>query len=215
MYRSRSPVSSSRSFPTRVRSARTARGASKTRRGRNGDSTASRLKRAAESGPVQKWVKVMRSPAPRIRFLVKKWVPVTELTQEERQEYDREETEKAKRREKEQLQAKQLTSNDGKAEGKPEIPESSGSIISTMAVSPPKPQLISQPSLTSSTLPVGPTSTEESKIDISEEPATKKIRLDESAEGKIFKAPDTTENQVRDSTVTVTETTTTANNTQN
>lgn len=157
----------------------------------------------------------MRSPAPRIRFLVEKWVPVTELTQEERQEYDREEMEKAKRREKEQLQAKQLTSNDNKAEGKPEIPESSGSIISTMAVSPPKPQLISQPSLTSSTLPVGPTSTEESKIDISEEPATKKIRLDESAEGKIFKAPDTTENQVRDSTVTVTETTTTANNTQN
>ena len=79
MYRSRS-----------ARSTRSARGSTKSRRAGSRGGFADRIRRAAESGPTRKWVKVMRPPAPTIRFLVSKWVPFNDLTEEERLEYDRE-----------------------------------------------------------------------------------------------------------------------------
>lgn len=85
MFRSRTPP------PPRARSSRStrsARGGTKNRRASKGGGFADQIRRAAESGPAQKWVKVERAPAPRIRFMVSKWVPINELTEEERQNYE-------------------------------------------------------------------------------------------------------------------------------
>lgn len=88
MYRSRTPPPSSRSRS--ARSTRSARGSTKSRRAGSRGGFADRIRRAAESGPTRKWVKVMRPPAPKIRFLVTKWVPMNELTEPERLQYDKE-----------------------------------------------------------------------------------------------------------------------------
>jgi hypothetical protein len=105
MYRSRTPTSSrARS----ARSTRSARGSTKRRRGAGkGGGVADQIRRAAESGPTRKWVKVMRAPAPRIGFMVAKWIPLKELTEKERQEYERKEMEERKERERQQQLAKQ------------------------------------------------------------------------------------------------------------
>lgn len=44
-----------------------------------------RIRAAQEKGPVRKWYKVYRPPAPHIRFFVEKWVLETDLTDVERQ----------------------------------------------------------------------------------------------------------------------------------
>jgi hypothetical protein len=44
-----------------------------------------RIKAAQEKGPVKKWYKVHRSPAPHIRFTVEKWVVESDLLDSERQ----------------------------------------------------------------------------------------------------------------------------------
>ncbi len=44
-----------------------------------------RIRAAQERGPVRKWFKVQRPPAPHIRFGVEKWVLETDLTDAERQ----------------------------------------------------------------------------------------------------------------------------------
>ena len=69
--------------------ARTTRGARKTRAGRRGGGGGpeDRIRAAAESGPVRKWVKVQRQPAPSVKFLVEKWVVVDDLTEVERKKY--------------------------------------------------------------------------------------------------------------------------------
>ena len=64
---------------------RTTRGA-KNRSRRGADPHVERIRASTESGPVRKWVKVMRPPAPHIRFRVEKWVLVTDLTEEERKQ---------------------------------------------------------------------------------------------------------------------------------
>jgi hypothetical protein len=47
-----------------------------------------RIRASTESGPVRKWVKVIRPPAPHIKFGVEKWVPTSDLTDEERIKYN-------------------------------------------------------------------------------------------------------------------------------
>ncbi|CAJ1919798.1 unnamed protein product [Cylindrotheca closterium] len=105
MFRSRTPPSSSRSRSSR--STRSARGSTKSRRAGSRGGFADRIRRAAESGPTRKWVKVMRSPAPRIRFQVTKWIPINELTEEERIEYDREQAAIQEEKQKQQMQLQQ------------------------------------------------------------------------------------------------------------
>jgi hypothetical protein len=105
MYRSRTPPTSSRARS--ARSTRSARGSTKKRRGAGKGGVADQIRRAAESGPTRKWVKVMRAPAPRIRFMVAKWIPLKDLTETERQEYERKEMEERKERERQQQLAKQ------------------------------------------------------------------------------------------------------------
>lgn len=101
MYR-RTPPSSSRARSSR--STRSARGSTKRRRGAGkAGGFADQLRRAAESGPTRKWVKVLRAPAPHIRFVVEKWIPLNDLTEEEREDYEREQIEERSGRE-QQLQ---------------------------------------------------------------------------------------------------------------
>lgn len=45
-------------------------------------------KRFKNSDPTRKWVKVLRCPAPTVPFKVLKWVPVDELSDEERKEWN-------------------------------------------------------------------------------------------------------------------------------
>lgn len=44
-------------------------------------------KRSKSSGPTKRWAKVFRYPAPTVPFKVLKWVPVDELSDEERKEW--------------------------------------------------------------------------------------------------------------------------------
>ncbi|KAL3944199.1 MAG: hypothetical protein SGBAC_001756, partial [Bacillariaceae sp.] len=101
MYRSRTPPPSSRSRS--ARSTRSARGTTKSRRAGSRGGFADRIRRAAESGPTRKWVRVMRPPAPKIRFLVTKWVPMNELTEPERLQYDTEQAAIQEEKQKQQI----------------------------------------------------------------------------------------------------------------
>jgi hypothetical protein len=44
-------------------------------------------KRSKSSGPTKRWAKVFRYPAPTVPFKVLKWVPVDELSDEEKKEW--------------------------------------------------------------------------------------------------------------------------------
>ena len=224
MYRSRTPPPSSRYGSSRARSTRAARGVSKTRRGRNdGNSSADRLRRSAESGPVQKWVKVMRSPAPHISFVVPKWVPVIELTDEERRDYDKEMEEKMKRQLQQQQQQQQQQQTKPEQSGSVEIKakkseevsgggeNSSTSNVNDMAMSSPKEQIIiNEESKASLTLTEEPKVVNQFNSVGSEEPATKKIRLDDAevmGGGKTFNntltpPPNLVESSTQESTIT-------------
>lgn len=62
-----------------------------TRTGRSRTSTttnASQQGKGRQEKPVQKWVQIMRAPAPGISFRVKVWRPYESLTAEERREWD-------------------------------------------------------------------------------------------------------------------------------
>ena len=92
------------------RSTRAARGSTSSRRARNaasksgynasspyGSSLSSEQHRDGlyhgqlnrRSEPARRWVKVMRPPAPHIKFQVAKWVPLKDLTEEEREDYQK------------------------------------------------------------------------------------------------------------------------------
>lgn len=54
-------------------------------RGHGNKRNQDRIRAAQEKGPVRRWVKVQRPPAPHIRFRVERWVLETDLTDNERQ----------------------------------------------------------------------------------------------------------------------------------
>ena len=96
------------------RSTRSARGSTKRRRGDDDGRRLSRLQK--NSGPARKWVQVMRPPAPHIKFLVEKWVPMESLTESERQEYEQKiQLEEQKRQEQ---MAADAAAADGAEQGK-------------------------------------------------------------------------------------------------
>lgn len=95
-----------------TRTTRSARGSTKSRRAGSRGGFADRIRRAAESGPTRKWVKVMRPPAPKIRFLVSKWVAFNELTDEERLEYGKQQAAIQEEKQKQEMLLQQQAQQD-------------------------------------------------------------------------------------------------------
>lgn len=108
------------------RSTRSARGSAKRRRNEGprggGGGLKRRFERAAER-PAKKWVRVFRTPAPRIQLKVATWVPYSDLTEQERLDYDaklQEELERRKQQQREderQQQQQQLGEETSKKQG--------------------------------------------------------------------------------------------------
>lgn len=73
-------------YPAR-RSTRAARPSSSGRRG--GRSNRSAIREQVERDPARKWVQVDRPPAPGVGFLIPVWIPVDNMTPEERDVYDK------------------------------------------------------------------------------------------------------------------------------
>jgi hypothetical protein len=88
MHRSRSPVGGASSSARSTRATRAARAASNPARSRRGRGRQNEVKN--DGAPAKKWAKVLRPPGENIRFKVEMWVPVTDLTPEERATYDAE-----------------------------------------------------------------------------------------------------------------------------
>jgi hypothetical protein len=83
------PAHRAATTPSSRRSTRAARVSSK-RRSRGSHKAAassSTAKKQQRGGPAQKWVQVMRPPAPHITFEIATWVPLTDLTEDERDEH--------------------------------------------------------------------------------------------------------------------------------
>ncbi|KAG7350790.1 hypothetical protein IV203_010150 [Nitzschia inconspicua] len=73
-----------------TRGVRKSRGSRQTASGAAGSCAAAESGGTTTKGPVRKFALVRRRPAPHIAMWVEKWVPVTELTEEEREQYDKE-----------------------------------------------------------------------------------------------------------------------------
>ena len=90
---SASASSSSGAGSLNRRSTRTARSTASSRRSRGAVAKAGAQAVVNNSqrstAPAQKWVKVLRPPATNIKFMVEKWVALTDLTATERSEYEK------------------------------------------------------------------------------------------------------------------------------
>ena len=68
----------------RARSTRAARPSTGWARGR-GSGGAGRIRANINQAPTRKWAEVLRPPAPGVKFLIPTWVPIEQLTEEERE----------------------------------------------------------------------------------------------------------------------------------
>lgn len=117
MYRNSTPS-------TGRRSTRSARGSAKRRR-TDGSSRKRKFEEVAQTR-AKKWVEIFSPPAPGITFKIKKWVPYTELSEQERVEYDAAE---AKKRRMEQQQSNDIDPSQGQQHANESSTISSGETV--------------------------------------------------------------------------------------